>query len=140
MTETENRILTILKKHQPCTLADIVRHLCEGSQDSAKRHMEKLAASGLIVNQQRTGKSGRWTFAGVDIEALPGKPKPAAKPTPPTDNLAPGRLIGRMEGVYIPPRSFMRSDALDHQACMSLHAGVSRPYTGQPLALGVKSK
>ena len=68
------------------------------------------------------------------------KPKPAAKPAPPTDNLAPGRLIGRMEGDYIPPKSSMRQDALDHQACMSLHAGVSRPYTGQPLTLGVKAK
>jgi hypothetical protein len=66
-------------------------------------------------------------------------PKPA-KPAPPADNPTPGRLIGKMDGVYVPPKSVMRSGALDHQACASLHAGVSRPYTGQPLTLGVRAK
>lgn len=39
-----------------------------------------------------------------------------------------------------PPKSFIRSGALDHQVHMSLHAGVSKPYTGQPLTLGVRAK
>ena len=102
---------------------------------------KKLSASKQIINIG-TVSSGLWALAqpGIQVATAKPKPKPPKKPAPPADNLAPGRLIGKMDGVYVPPKSFMRSGALDHQACASLHAGVSRPYTGQPLTLGVRAK
>lgn len=79
---------------------------------------------------------------GLTVEdlAAASRKQTASKPKAPADNPTPGRLIGKMDGVYVPPKSVMRSGALDHQACASLHAGVSRPYTGQPLTLGVRAK
>lgn len=64
-----------------------------------------------------------------------------AKKAPPTDNLAPGRMINKMSGVYVPTRTQpMRPGAMDHEACKSLRTDGLKPYTGQFLTLGVKAK
>ena len=65
----------------------------------------------------------------------------AKKSPPPTDNLAPGTMINKMSGVYVPTRTQpMRPGAMDHEACKSLRADGLKPYTGQLLTLGVKEK
>ena len=65
----------------------------------------------------------------------------AKKSPPPTDNLAPGMMIDKMSGVYVPTRTQpMRPGATDHEACMSRRADGHKPYTGEFLTLGVKAK
>ena len=65
----------------------------------------------------------------------------AKKSPPPTDNLAPGAMIDKMSGVYVPTRTQpMRPGAMDHEDCKSLRADGLKPYTGQFLTLGVKAK
>ena len=66
----------------------------------------------------------------------------AKKSPPPTDNLAPGMMIDKMSGVYVPTRTQpMRPGAMDHEACKSRRAdGGLVPYSGQYIATGVTEK
>lgn len=65
----------------------------------------------------------------------------AKKAPPPTDNLAPGTMINKMSGVYVPTRNQpMRPGALDHEACKSLRTDGLVPYSGQYIATGVTEK
>lgn len=141
MIDIETRMLAVIQQHQPCTIQDIREHMPECSREAVETIKKRLAASARIANIG-TVSSGLWAIArpGLQTAKAKPKPKPSKRPPPPTDNLAPGRLISKMEGDYAPPRSFVRPGALDHQAHMSLHAGVSKPYTGQPLTLGVRAK
>lgn len=141
MIDIETRMLAVIQQHQPCTIQDIREHMPECSREAVETIKKRLAASARIANIG-TVSSGLWAIArpGLQTAKAKVKPKPPKKPLPPSDNLAPGRLIGKMAGVYVPPKSSMRPGALDHQAHMSLHAGVSKPYTGQPLTLGVRAK
>lgn len=141
MIDIESRMLAVIQQHQPCTMQDIRNHLAEYIRDAVDLCRKRLAESKKIANVG-TVSSGLWAIArpGLQTAKAKVKPKPPKKALPPSDNLAPGRLIGKMAGVYVPPKSSMRPGALDHQAHMSLHAGVSRPYTGQPLTLGVRAK
>lgn len=55
--------------------------------------------------------------------------------------IAPGIMINKMAGVYVPTRTQpMRPGAMDHEACKSLRTDGLKPYTGQFLTLGVKAK
>ena len=55
--------------------------------------------------------------------------------------IAPGTMINKMAGVYVPTRTQpMRPGATDHEACMSRRADGHKPYTGEFLTLGVKAK
>jgi hypothetical protein len=55
--------------------------------------------------------------------------------------IAPGIMINKMAGVYVPTRTQpMRPGAMDHEACQSLRTDGLKPYTGQFLTLGVKAK
>ena len=63
------------------------------------------------------------------------------KAPPPTDNLAPGAMISKMSGVYVPTRTQpMRAGAMDHEACMSRRVDGLVPYSGQYIATGVTEK
>ena len=65
----------------------------------------------------------------------------AKKSPTPTDNLAPGTMINKMAGVYVPTRTQpMRPGAMDHEACMSRRTDVLVPYSGQYIATGVTEK
>ena len=65
----------------------------------------------------------------------------AKKSPQPTDNLAPGTMIKKMAGVYVPTRTQpMRPGALDHEACKSRRADGLVPYSGQYIATGVTEK
>lgn len=141
MIDIESRMLAVIQQHQPCTIQDIREHMPECSREAVETIKKRLAASARIANIG-TVSSGLWAIArpGLQTAKAKPKPKPSKRPPPPTDNLAPGRLIGKMGGNYEPPKSFIRSDGLDFKDCMSVHAGVSRPYTGQPLTLGVRAK
>lgn len=141
MIDIEARMLTVIQQHEPCTIQDIREHMPECSREAVETIKKRLAASVRIANIG-TVSSGRWAIArpGTQTAKAKPKPRPSKKPPPPIDNLAPGRLISKMAGVYVPPKPSMRPGALDHQAHMSLHAGVSKPYTGQPLTLGVRAK
>ena len=69
--------------------------------------------------------------------------KEQAKQPKPQNNspVAPGWLISKMDGVYVPTRTQpMRPGAMDHEACMSRRADGHKPYTGEFLTLGVKAK
>lgn len=141
MIDIESRMLAVIQQYEPCSIQDIREHMPECSREAVETIKKRLAASARIANIG-TVSSGRWAIArpGIQTAKAKPKPKPSKKPPPPTDNLAPGRLISKMAGVYVPPKPSMRPGALDHQAHMSLHAGVSKPYTGQPLTLGVRAK
>ena len=141
MIDIETRMLAVIQQHQPCTMQDIRNHMVEYVRDAVDLCRKRLAESKKIANVG-TVSSGLWVIArpGLQTAKAKVKPKPPKKAPPPSDNLAPGRLIGKMGGNYEPPKSFIRSDGLDFKDCMSVHAGVSRPYTGQPLTLGVRAK
>ena len=65
----------------------------------------------------------------------------AKKTPPPTDNLAPGAMINKMSGVYVPTRTQpMRAGAMDHESCKSRRADSLVPYSGQYIATGVTEK
>ena len=65
----------------------------------------------------------------------------AKKAPPPTDNLAPGIMINKMAGVYVPTRTQpMRAGAMDHESCKSRRADSLVPYSGQYIATGVTEK
>ena len=138
MIDIEARMLTVIQQHEPCTIQDIREHMPECSREAVETIKKRLAASARIANIGTVSK-GSWIIARPGDKAPKPKPKPPKKVSP-TDNLAPGRLISKMAGVYVPPKPSMRPGALDHQVHMSLHAGVSKSYTGQPLTLGVRAK
>ena len=55
--------------------------------------------------------------------------------------IAPGTMINKMAGVYVPTRTQpMRHGAMDHEACMSRRANDLVPYSGQYIATGVTEK
>ena len=65
----------------------------------------------------------------------------AKKSPTPTDNLAPGTMINKMSGVYVPTSTQpMRAGAMDHEACKSRRAGGLVPYSSQYIAKGVTEK
>ena len=55
--------------------------------------------------------------------------------------VAPGTMINKMAGVYVPTRTqTMRPGATDHEACMSRRADCLVPYSSQYIAAGVTEK
>lgn len=137
MTKVESAIMAAIAKHQPCAKRLIVETLHEFPPGTVDRCINKLAMEGKIVDHGHRCK-GRWAIAGAEIELRVGKKK--KDPPPPPTNVAPGRLVSKMDGVWVPPKTLLRQDAQDSNACMSLDHGVRKPYTGRPLTLGVRVK
>ena len=137
MTKVESAILTAIAKHQPCAKRLIVETLHEFPPGTVERCIYKLAKEEKIVDHGHRCK-GRWAIAGAEIELQVGKKKKDPAPAP--VNVVPGRLVSKMDGVWVPPKTLLRQDAQDSNACMSLDQGVRKPYTGRPLTLGVRIK
>lgn len=139
MTNTEKAIISAINRYQPCSQKRVQELLDEHPPGTVLRYMQKLASEGKIVNHTQTSSAkGRWAIAGVHIDTPEKKKK--SKPAPPPVNVVPGRLVSKMDGVWVPPKTLLRHDAQDSNACMSLDQGVRKPYTGRPLTLGVRVK
>lgn len=142
MINIEARMLAVIQQHEPCSIHDIREHMPECSREAVETIKKRLTASARIANIGTVG-SGRWVIARPGIQTAKTKPKQGSskKPPPPTDNLAPGRLVSKMDGDYVPTRTQpMRAGAMDNEACMSRRSDSLVPYSGQYIATGVKSK
>ena len=108
--------------------------------------IKTLIRRGAIQNISATPRPAIYT-ADMTIKAPPRvkrelKPKAEIQaPQKYVGIVAPGTMIDKMSGVYVPTRTQpMRPGATDHESCMSLRADGLKPYTGESLTLGVKAK
>ena len=111
--------------------------------------IKTLIRRGAIQNISATPRPAIYT-ANMTIKAPPRvkrererKPKAENNQAPQkyVGIVAPGTMIDKMSGVYVPTRTQpMRPGAMDHEACMSRRADGRKPYTGEFLTLGVKAK
>lgn len=146
-------ILHLLERRQPMTTAELVAHNTECRTESVRYSIDLLRKDKKVKNIGRHN-AALWALQDYTAEEEPvtkryhsGRAEPNALPkklikkTPATDNLAPGTMISKMAGVYVPTRTQpMRPGAMDHEACMSLRTDGLKPYTGEFLTLGVKAK
>ena len=151
--ELKAEILRIVSMDQPAATVDISTRLPESRFESVRYAIALLHKEGKLKNVGRHN-AYRWALPDyvTEIEPIAPRhhsaredeekpPKKQPKKVPPTDNLAPGTMIDKMSGVYVPTRTQpMRPGAMDHEACMSRRADGLKPYTGEFLTLGVKAK
>ena len=151
--ELKAEILRIISMDQPAATVDISARLPESRFESVRYAIALLHKEGKLKNVGRHN-AYRWALPSYVTEVQPIPPrhhsaredeekplKKLIKKTPATDNLAPGMMINKMSGVYVPTRTQpMRPGATDHEACKSMRADGHKPYTGQFLTLGVKAK
>lgn len=138
MIDIETRMLAAIKLLQPCSIHEIRSSLGDFPQDAVELCKKRMAARGQIFNNGTSSK-GQWALSIPELKKQI-KPKSEKKAPTPLPNVTPGRLISKMAGDYVPPKSFIRSDGLDFKDRMSLHAGIRSHYTGHPLTLGVRAK
>ncbi len=112
MSITE-KILEVLSRHQPCSLAEIQNRLPNELAGAVARHMRLLSKQRRIVNHG-IRNMGRWAIAGTAIESEPSKAKKEPVPIPAPGSITPGRLIGNMDGVWLPAKQFTRPEGSDH--------------------------
>lgn len=136
MIDIDARMLAVIQRHQPCTMQDIRHHMTEYVREAVDLCRKRLAESKKIANVG-TVSSGLWAIArpGLQTAKAKAKPKPPKKVAPPSDNLAPGRLIEKMIGNWVPPKPVMRPGANDHEKHPSLRSGVRYPFIGQTLSM-----
>ena len=146
-------VLRLLARHQPMTTAELVAHNTDCRTESVRYSIDLLRKDNKVKNVGRHN-AALWALSDYVMPTEPvtkrhhssraeprALPKKLIKKNPPTDNLAPGIMINKMAGVYVPTRTQpMRPGAMDHEACKSLRADGLKPYTGQFLTLGVKAK
>jgi len=146
-------VLRLLKRHQPMTTAELVAQNAECRFESVRYSIDLLRKDNKVKNVGRHN-SALWALSDYVMLTEPvtkrhhssrsepcALPKKLIKKKPQTDNLAPGIMINKMAGVYVPTRTQpMRPGAMDHEACKSLRTDGLKPYTGQFLTLGVKAK
>ena len=109
--------------------------------------IKTLIRRGAIQNINTTPRPAIYTV-DMTIKAPPRikrerKPKAENNQAPQkyVGIVAPGTMIDKMSGVYVPTRTQpMRPGAMDHEACMSRRSDGYKPYTGEFLTLGVKAK
>ena len=147
------KILLLLERRQPMTTDELVAHNTEFRTESVRYSIDLLRKDKKVKNVGRHN-AALWALQDYTPEAEPvtkryhsGRAKPKALPKklikkkPATDNLAPGTMINKMAGVYVPTRTQpMRPGATDHESCMSRRADGLVRHTGQYIAIGVKAK
>ena len=151
--ELKAEIMRMIQKHQPVATIDISTRLPTSRFESVRYAVDLLRKEGKIKNVGRHN-AARWALHSYVMQTEPvtvrrryvktqddEQQKKPVKKEPATDNLAPGTMINKMAGVYVPTRlQPMRPGSMDHEACMSRRADGLVPYTGQVLTLGVKEK
>lgn len=151
--ELRAEILRIVSMDQPIATVYISARLPESRFESVRYAIALLHKEGKLKNVGRHN-AYRWALPDyvTEVKPIPPRhhsahedeekpPKKQLKKVPPTDNLAPGTMINKMAGVYVPTRTQpMRPGATDHESCMSRRADGHKPYTGEFLTLGVKAK
>ena len=146
-------VLRLLKRHQPMTTSELVAQNADCRFESVRYSIDLLRKDGKLKNVGRHN-AALWALSDYVMPTEPvtkrhhssraeprALPKKLLKKKPPTDNLAPGVMIDKMAGVYVPTSTQpMRPGAMDHEACMSRRADGHKPNTGEFLTLGVKAK
>lgn len=144
-------VLRSIAKDQPIGSAEIISKNPDQKIDTIRYCIKALRDGGKIKNVGNI-KVASWVLASYKTDEIAitkprqiyAKPRVVTKKqvkAPENDNLAPGVLISKMDGVYVPTRAQpMRPGASDHEACPSLRADGRKPFTGQVLTLGVKAK
>lgn len=145
--EFSTPILEIIKRLGKATRDQILDDSSHGiKKQQADNAIKTLVRRGAIQNISTTPRPAIYT-ADMTVKTPPRvKQVRKLKSDDPVPEkyvgiIAPGTMINKMAGVYVPTRTQpMRPGAMDHEACKSLRTDGLKPYTGQFLTLGVKAK
>ena len=144
--EFSTPILNGIKRLGKATRDQLLDNTSGIKKQQVDNAIKTLIRRGAIKNISATPRPAIYT-ANMTIKAPPRvkqERKPKAENQAPQKYVgivAPGTMINKMSGVYVPTRTQpMRPGAMDHEACMSLRADGLKPYTGEFLTLGVKAK
>lgn len=144
--EFSTPILNSIKRLGKATRDQLLDNISGIKKQQVDNAIKTLVRRGAIQNVSATPRPAIYT-ADMTIKAPPRVKlarKPKAKSQTPEKYVgivAPGTMIDKMAGVYVPTRTQpMRPGATDHESCMSRRADGHKPYTGEFLTLGVKAK
>ena len=144
--EFSTPILNSIKRLGKATREQLLDNTSGIKKQQVDNAIKTLIRRGAIQNVSTTPRPAIYT-ADMTIKAPPRvkqERKPKAESQTPEKYVgivAPGTMIDKMAGVYMPTRTQpMRPGAMDHEACMSRRADGRKPYTGEFLTLGVKAK
>ena len=144
--EFSTPILNSIKRLGKATREQLLENTSGIKKQQIDNAIKTLIRRGAIQNISATPRPAIYT-ADMTIKAPPRvkrERKPKAENQAPQKYVgivAPGTMIDKMSGVYVPTRTQpMRPGAMDHEACMSRRADGLKPYTGEFLTLGVKAK
>lgn len=144
--EFSTPILNSIKRLGKATREQLLDNTSGIKKQQVDNAIKTLVRRGAIQNISATPRPAIYT-ANMTIKAPPRvklvrKPKAESQtPEKYVGIVAPGTMIDKMSGVYVPTRTQpMRPGATDHESCMSRRADGHKPYTGEFLTLGVKAK
>lgn len=144
--EFSTPILNSIKRLGKATRDQLLDNTSGIKKQQVDNAIKTLIRRGAIQNVSATPRQAIYT-ADMTIKSPPlvkRERKPKAESQTPEKYVgivAPGTMIDKMAGVYVPTRTQpMRPGATDHEACMSRRADGHKPYTGEFLTLGVKAK
>ena len=144
--EFSTPILNSIKRLGKATREQLLDNTSGIKKQQIDNAIKTLIRRGAIQNISDTPRPAIYT-ANMTIKAPPRvklvrKPKAEIQaPEKYVGIVAPGTMIDKMSGVYVPTRTQpMRPGSMDHEACMSRRADGHKPYTGEFLTLGVKAK
>ena len=145
MNKNSTEVLAVIQKNGKATMQQIRDELRGMTYNEVENAIKTLRKSKKVQNISDQAHVAIYT---ADMTAVaPYRPskerdpmtgKPLKKCSGP---VTPGQLVSKMSGVYVPTRTQpMRLGAMDHESCMSRRADGHKPYTGEFLTLGVKTK
>ena len=144
--EFSTPILNSIKRLGKATREQLLDNTSGIKKQQIDNAIKTLVRRGAIQNIRATPRPAIYT-ADMTIKSPPRvkqERKPNAEIQAPQKYVgivAPGVMINKMAGVYMPTRTQpMRPGAMDHESCKSMRADGLKPYTGQFLTLGVKAK
>ena len=144
--EFSTPILNSIKRLGKATREQLLDNTSGIKKQQVDNAIKTLIRRGAIQNISATPRPAIYT-ADMTIKSPPRvklvrKPKAESQtPEKYVGIVAPGTMIDKMSGVYVPTRTQpMRPGAMDHESCMSRRADGHKPYTGEFLTLGVKAK
>lgn len=144
--EFSTPILNSIKRLGKATRDQLLDNNHSIKKQQVDNAIKTLIRRGAIQNVSTTPRQAIYT-ADMTIK-LPPRVKQERQPKAESQTpekyvgiVAPGTMIDKMAGVYVPTRTQpMRPGAMDHESCMSRRADGHKPYTGEFLTLGVKAK
>ena len=144
--EFSTPILNSIKRLGKATREHLLDNTIGIKKQQIDNAIKTLIRRGAIQNISATPRPAIYT-ADMTIKAPPRvkrERKPKAEIQAPEKYvgiIAPGTMINKMSGVYVPTRTQpMRPGAMDHEACKSRRADCLVPYSGQYIATGVTEK